>query len=163
MKKLIMYASIIFTAAFSSCGGEDKTSTEGTTPAGEPKSMVDDAPPAYDAKRGEGKWTEESLNLSETLNQEWATSGENISATKCTSCHKLTEERLVGPGWAGVTKKRSGAWLMNFITNPDAMIDKDPEVQAMLELCLVRMPNQNLSDAEARNIFEYMRKIDGVK
>jgi mono/diheme cytochrome c family protein len=163
MKKLVMFTSIIFAAVLSSCGGEDKSSTEGTTPAEEPKSMVDDAPPAYDAKRGEGKWTEESLNLTEALNQEWATSGENISATKCTSCHKLTEERLVGPGWAGVTKKRAGAWLMNFITNPDAMIDKDPEVQAMLELCLVRMPNQNLSDAEARNIYEFMRKNDGVK
>lgn len=53
---------------------------------------------------------------------------------------------------------------MNFITNPDPMIDKDPEkIQAMLELCLVRMPNQNLSDTDARNILEYMRKIDGVK
>jgi hypothetical protein len=43
------------------------------------------------------------------------------------------------------------------------MIDKDPEVQAQLELCLVRMPNQNLSDEDARNLLEYMRKNDGVK
>jgi hypothetical protein len=53
---------------------------------------------------------------------------------------------------------------MNFITNPDPMIDKDPEVQAQLEICLVRMPNQGLSDDdEARSILEYMRKNDGVK
>ena len=52
---------------------------------------------------------------------------------------------------------------MNFITNPDPMIDKDPEAQAMLELCLVRMPNQSLTDDDARAILEYMRKIDGVK
>ena len=52
---------------------------------------------------------------------------------------------------------------MNFITNPDPMIEKDPAVQAQLELCLVRMPNQNLSDAEARNILEFMRRNDGVK
>jgi cytochrome c1 len=43
------------------------------------------------------------------------------------------------------------------------MIEKDPVVQAQLELCLVRMPNQNLSDSEARDIYEYMRKNDGVK
>jgi hypothetical protein len=43
------------------------------------------------------------------------------------------------------------------------MIEKDPAVQAQLELCLVRMPNQNLSDAEARNILEFMRRNDGVK
>jgi len=27
-------------------------------------------------------------------------------------------------------------------------------------LCLVRMPNQNISDDEARQILEYMRKND---
>jgi hypothetical protein len=52
---------------------------------------------------------------------------------------------------------------MNFITNPDPMIDKDPEVQAQLELCLVRMPNQNLAENEARQIVEFMRQNDGAK
>jgi hypothetical protein len=49
---------------------------------------------------------------------------------------------------------------MNFISNPDPMIEKDPAVQAQLELCLVRMPNQGLSDDEARNILEFMRNND---
>jgi hypothetical protein len=52
---------------------------------------------------------------------------------------------------------------MNFTTNTDEMINKDPKAQAMLEICLVRMPNQNLSDDEARNVYEFMRKNDGVK
>lgn len=52
---------------------------------------------------------------------------------------------------------------MNFITNPDPMINVDPELQKQLELCLVRMPNQGLTDADARNIVEYMREIDGAK
>jgi hypothetical protein len=52
---------------------------------------------------------------------------------------------------------------MNFITNPDPMIDKDPKLQAQLELCLLRMPNQSLNDQEARSILEYMRQNDGVK
>jgi hypothetical protein len=43
------------------------------------------------------------------------------------------------------------------------MIDKDPKAQAMLEICMVRMPNQNLSDDDARSILEFMRKNDGVK
>jgi hypothetical protein len=52
---------------------------------------------------------------------------------------------------------------MNFITNPEPMINKDPEVQAQLEICLVRMPNQGLTDDDARGILEYMRQNDGVK
>ena len=43
------------------------------------------------------------------------------------------------------------------------MIDKDPQVQAQLEICLVRMPNQNLNDTEARQVLEFMRKNDGIK
>ena len=52
---------------------------------------------------------------------------------------------------------------MNFISNPDPMIDVDPELQKQLELCLVRMPNQGLNETEARQILEYMREIDGAK
>lgn len=163
MKTITVFASIMIAIIFSSCGGEDKAKTEtATTAQEEPKSMVQD-PEKYDPKRGEGKFTEESLALTDKLNEEWVVSGESITNVKCASCHKLTDEKLVGPGWKDVTKRRTGSWIMNFITNPDPMIDKDPEAQAMLELCLVRMPNQSLSDAEARNIFEFMRRNDGVK
>jgi len=51
---------------------------------------------------------------------------------------------------------------MNFVTNVDEMLQQDPKAQAMLEICLVRMPNQNLTDDEARNVYEFMRKNDGV-
>src|SRR6187431_3179917 len=29
-----------------------------------------------------------------------------IYEMKCSACHKLTEDRIVGPGWKGVTTKR---------------------------------------------------------
>ena len=37
------------------------------------------------------------------------------------------------------------------------------KAQAQLEICLVRMPNQNLTDGDARSLLEFMRKNDGVK
>ena len=52
---------------------------------------------------------------------------------------------------------------MNFVTNTDEMITKDPAVQAQLEICMVRMPNQSLSDEDARNLLEFMRKNDGLQ
>src|SRR5690606_16206131 len=91
----------------------------------------------YDPNRGEGKWTAENVQIGATLDAAMAASGEKATALKCASCHKLTDERLVGPGWKGVTERRKPEWIMNFITNPDPMIDKDPEVQAQLEICLV--------------------------
>ncbi len=161
MKQLFVLLSFI--SLIMACGGSKAPeSNSGANPysTAEPKT---DGNPKYDPKRGEGKWTAETLNLSSTLDAALAASGEKIVPVKCASCHKLTDEKLVGPGWKGVTQRRKGEWIMNFITNPDPMIDKDPAVQAQLELCLVRMPNQNLSDTEARDILEFMRKNDGIK
>jgi hypothetical protein len=49
------------------------------------------------------------------------------------------------------------------ITNVDMMLDTDPEAQKLLELCLVRMPNQNINKDEARKVIEVMRSNDGEK
>src|SRR5688572_16204941 len=111
------YLFTIALAVFiSSCGGGDKSSTEASGNEA-PKSMVAD-PETYDPKRGEGKWTADNLGLGAGLDAAKATEGESISGVKCTSCHKMTDEKLVGPGWAGVTQRRTAEWIMNFITNP---------------------------------------------
>ncbi|MEB2780472.1 hypothetical protein U3A59_11965 [Algoriphagus sp. E1-3-M2] len=49
---------------------------------------------------------------------------------------------------------------MNMITNVDVMLDKDPQAQALLEECITRMPNQNISAQEARGVLGFMRKND---
>lgn len=116
---------------------------------------------SYDSTRGEGKFN--NVAIAEKLDKTMADAGEKVYNVKCASCHKLTDERLVGPGWKGVSIRRKAEWVMNFVTNTDEMISKDPAVQAQLEICLVRMPNQNLTDDDARSVYEYMRKNDGVK
>jgi cytochrome c5 len=103
------------------------------------------------------------VQLSNPLNQEWVTSGKNVYEMKCQSCHKLTDEKLVGPGWKDITKKRHAGWIMNMITHPEEMLNTDAEAQKLLEICLVKMPNQNVSQDEARHIIEFMRSNDGEK
>lgn len=161
MKTIKTLASVAMVALFSSCGGDSGKPAE--TQSTQESTSEKANPESYDPKRGEGKYTAELLALTDKLDEEKAKKGEEASNVKCTSCHKMTDEKLVGPGWKDVTKRRTPEWIMNFITNPDPMIDKDPQAQAMLELCLVRMPNQNLSDEEARDILEFMRKNDGLK
>lgn len=161
MKKLLLIGFVSGLLFIVSCGGsaknEDDTNEEGIET---PKSAAGDSPEAYDPKRGEGKYTAEMLKIDGTIDEAKAKDGEAVVGVKCASCHKLTDEKLVGPGWKGVTTRRTPEWIMNFISNPDPMIEKDPAVQAQLELCLVRMPNQGLNDTEARNILEFMRKND---
>jgi cytochrome c5 len=106
---------------------------------------------------------ESDITITNPLNAEWVTTGKSVYELKCQACHRLTEEKLVGPGWHDVTKRRQPVWIMNMITNTEMMLDKDPEAQKLLELCMVRMPNQNLSNDDARHVLEFMRKNDGEK
>jgi cytochrome c551/c552 len=157
MKKFLFL--ILMTLFVIACGNNSGDGKQPASSADQPKPA--DGNPAYDQKRGEGKFSK--VDVAVGLDAEKADAGSKVYSVKCSACHKLTDEKLVGPGWKGVTARHSAEWIMNFATNPDVMIDKDPKAQAMLELCLVRMPNQNLTDDDARNIYEFMRKNDGVK
>ena len=106
---------------------------------------------------------ESDITVTNPLNTEWVTTGKSTYELKCQSCHRLTEEKLVGPGWKDVTKRREPDWIMNMITNVDMMLDSDPEAQKFLEQCMVRMPNQNISKDDARKVLEFMRSNDGEK
>ena len=164
MKKIITVLMISSLFAFivacnSNPTKEDFSTNEETSET--PSATTENGNPSYDPKRGEGKFTK--VDIGATLDNAMAATGEKIAGVKCSSCHKTTEEKLVGPGWKGVTSRRKAEWIMNFITNPDPMIEKDPAVQAQLELCLVRMPNQNLNDTEAREVLEFLRQNDGLK
>ncbi|MBS1574956.1 MAG: cytochrome c [Bacteroidetes bacterium] len=159
MKKILILG--LFTAGLVACGNNTGSSEEKKPSEAMEKKTEANGNPSYDPNRGEGKFTK--VEIGATLDEKMAAAGEKTFGVKCSSCHKLTDEKLVGPGWKGVTSRHSAEWIMNFVTNTDEMLNKDPKAQAMLELCLVRMPNQNLGDDEARALYEFMRKNDGVK
>lgn len=161
MKKIFVIGIVALVIA--ACGSNNKPAeTEETTePTTTTAQETTNTNPSYDPHRGEGKFTK--VEISPQLNKAEAESGEKVYSVKCSSCHKLTDEKLVGPGWKGVTSRHTPEWIMNFVTNTDDMLNKDPKAQAMLEICLVRMPNQNLTDKDARDVYEFMRKNDGVK
>jgi len=155
MKKVLVMILVVVTAY--ACGNQN-----GGSPAKAPGSeAAANDNPSYDPQRGEGKFTK--VEVATTIDTKLLESGTKVYTVKCSACHKLTAEKLVGPGWTGVTKRHTAEWIMNFVTNTDAMLNKDPKAQALLEICLVRMPNQNVSDDDARGIYEFMRKNDGVK
>ena len=162
MKYFFVMSAIAASFFIYSCGSDGNKSSPviDSTDNSTSSSQTNDNP-AYDPERGKGKFTH--VDVPEKLDVNMASSGEKTFSVKCSGCHRLTDEKLVGPGWKGVTNRHKPEWILNFITNTDEMIDKDPKVQAQLELCLVRMPNQNLSDEAARAIYEFMRRNDGIK
>ncbi|EPG66810.1 c-type cytochrome [Leptospira wolffii] len=78
---------------------------------------------------------------------------------KCSACHKF-EEKVVGPALKGVTERRTPEWIMNMILNPQEMTQKDPIAMELLAEHLTQMTFQNVQESEAREILEYLRKLD---
>ena len=145
-------AALLLLAA---CGGSD-TSSDGDS-AEAPQSMIADAP--ADDGKGIGEISEVKLNA--PLDAGMVQRGQAIFDMKCSACHKLTDQRVVGPGWKGLTERRKPEWIMNMVTNVDVMLEKDPAAQELLKQCLVRMPNQNLSVGDARDVLEFAFSNDG--
>ena len=139
------------------CGGQEPSASANNASSNNEAG----ANPSYDPQRGEGKFSK--VEIKSAIDEKLVQGGSKVFAVKCSACHKLTDEKLVGPGWKGVTERFKPEWIMNFVTNTDAMLNKDPKAQAQLEICLVRMPNQNVTDDDARNIYEFMRKNDSKK
>lgn len=149
-------------ALLTACGsGSDKSGSENTTASESTPSASNSTTDAGEASDPKGIGKFKNVELTHPLDEKMITSGQNVYNVKCASCHKLTDEKLVGPGWKGVTDRRTPEWIMNFVTNTEEMINKDTAAQKMLEVCLVRMPNQSLNDQDARDVLEFMRKNDG--
>lgn len=155
MKKQILFLLLPAGLLLGACGGSDSSDQSGAP--SEVKSMVADEPAADPKGIGEVK----HVDLNHPLNEEWVAKGSAIYDMKCSACHKLTDMRVVGPGWKGVTDRRTPEWIMNMTLNVDVMLDEDPAAQEMLKECLVRMPNQNLNQEDARSVLEFMLKNDG--
>ena len=154
LRSLVQAAMLTTLVAMQACGG-------GTTPDGPPGAPS--GPPgapggSADKGAASGLITAAELNLG-PVDQAMVEKGKTTYDVKCQACHSMGENRVVGPGWKGLTTKREPAWIMNMIMNIDVMLEKDPEAQKLLEECLVRMPNQNLKKEEAREVLEFMRTL----
>jgi len=155
MKFRLIISAIIFTSLslLVACNnaGENKTDS----------SASENKPEASEGTSAKGIGKYQNVELTHPLDEKMVTSGKNVYDVKCASCHKITDEKLVGPGWKGVTDRRTPEWIMNFVTNTEEMIQKDTAAKNMLEVCLVKMPNQSLQEPDARSVLEFMRKNDG--
>lgn len=100
-----------------------------------------------------------SVSLSENLDPDMVSLGQEIFEVKCTACH-MPKARMIGPAVAGVLERRSPEWVMNMIMNPTEMIKKDPIAKALLkEYNNAIMLNQNVNQEDARALLEYLRSL----
>ncbi|WP_246229484.1 c-type cytochrome [Mucilaginibacter humi] len=80
-------------------GGSEAESTS-TAPAAA-ATTADIDPEAKSDSKGIGKFKEIKL---EPIDAAMAAKGEAVFSAKCSACHKMTDQKVVGPGLLGVTK-----------------------------------------------------------
>jgi hypothetical protein len=148
----ILSGAIFFAVA---CNSNDKTKESATSDSSTTSTATNEG------SNPKGIGPHQNVQLTHPLDEKMIAEGQNVYNLKCGSCHKLTNEKLVGPGWKGVTDRRTPEWIMNFVTNTEEMLEKDTAAQNLLEICLVKMPNQSLAENDARSVLEFMRKNDG--
>ena len=170
MKKFKLFITVFISyfavAFFSACGGNNQQSQNTDATAVTTESSSDETegthevlnPDAKSDSKGVGRFT--SVDVNSTVDKDMAAKGKAIFETKCTPCHKTNDEKLVGPGLKNITNLRTPEWILNMITNPEEMTKKDPVAKALFEKYLVQMTFQNVSDDEARQIYEFLRQND---
>lgn len=151
MKKALFF--LIITLLISACGGGPTERPADSKKASKEEPKVND--------KGIGEFTNVSLN--DPLDAAMIEKGKAIYELKCAACHKTSGQRVVGPGFAGVTTKRTPEWIMNMITNVEVMLAEDPAARELLKECLVKMPNQNLTAEDARNVLEWLYENDAAQ
>lgn len=85
--------------------------------------------------------------------------GEELFTKYCTACHKLTNEKAVGPGLAGLQDRRSEEWLLKWIKDSKALIDSGDEEAIALFAEYNSMPMMaftQLSDDDIKGILSYI-------
>ena len=92
--------------------------------------------------------------------------GKTVFKNRCASCHKISNQDLVGPGLANVNKRREQEWLIKFIKNSQKLIKNGDELANRLynEYNQTIMPSHtDLSKAEIINTLDYIQqKSEGV-
>ncbi len=156
MKKLPL--TLIFTAVLAcclaSCGGGQSKIDEIKA-----KSFKEPADPMANWESNHGVGPIKAFELPATIDQELVSKGQQVYESMCTACHKV-EKRFIGPSPKDILKRRTPAWTMNMILNPEEMVQKDPIAKKLLiEYNGSPMANQNLSEEEARAILEYFRSL----
>jgi len=137
-----------------SCGGGNSIKNPAPPPPLPPAVAAAAAQPAYPA----GFITAADITLG-PIDQAKVDAGKKIFDEKCHVCHGLSDKKVVGPGWKGVTEERKPEWIMNMILHTQWMLENDTAAQHLVELTKAQMTDQQLTKDQARDMLELMRTL----
>lgn len=159
MKRVLAALSLLALGlSLASCGGnsaEDSASSASGSGKGATAGASAGSGVAAVSKYDSGPRAGES-----PVNEELAEKGEELFKNKgCSACHAMGK-RLTGPDLAGVSMRRTTAWMENQILHPDVMVKEDPIARGLFAQFALQMPNQGLKPEEASAVIEYFKHMD---
>jgi mono/diheme cytochrome c family protein len=148
--RITRFVPVLALLTFSGCGGGD------AAPEGGDRASSTAAPQLtpFQLEHGIGP-IEAPVDLG-PLDPALVAQGETLFQYNCEACHML-DERFVGPSLGDVLDRRSPAFVMNMVLNPEQMVREHPEGQRLLAEFPLVMPYQNITEEEARALVEYLR------
>ncbi len=153
LKSLLIILTISLLVFFQACGGESSNENS----SAQSTSQQDSGLTEFELEHGIGP-VKEVVELGE-FDPELAEQGKEVYEAKCTACHK-PHERYIGPASDEILDRRSPAYIMNMIMNPDEMTKEHPEGKKMMQEYMAPMPFQNVTIEQARAIVEYFRTLE---
>jgi protein SCO1/2 len=86
--------------------------------------------------------------------------GQRLFQSKCSACHSVGQGDKVGPDLAGVTARRSRAWLVRYISAPDELLAAgDPTAVALFhQYKQIRMPNLKLGASDVQDLLIFLER-----
>lgn len=84
--------------------------------------------------------------------------GEKLFIEKCATCHYL-DMKKTGPPLRDIAKRRSAAYVLNQIQNPDQMGKLHPEGKKLVAQYMQYMTIQGITPEIARDLLEFLRSV----
>lgn len=150
--RLTVRALLVLAVALAACGEKEKEREEHEE-KGKAREEHSDLT-AFELENGIGP-VKEKIELG-PLDRALADKGKAVFEAKCSMCHKI-DTLYIGPALGEVTTRRTPAYIMNMILNPQEMVERHPVAKQLLAERMTFMANQNLTREEARAVLEYLR------
>ena len=158
MSRLRLFGAICLCAAIvmCGCGGKNSAENNSTPPASPPPAA---APAAPESATSATSPLDQGPRASEsTIDAAAAKRGEGLFQTKgCVACHGFGK-KITCPDLAQVPAQRSALWMENQILHPEKMTKEDPIARQLMSQYSLQMPNQGLTQVEARAVIEFIKR-----
>lgn len=147
-KVVALSVVLVMSSVFLDCGGKTETQAEREARWNEGQLT------SFEYEHGIGPVTEEP-ELG-PIDAAMAEKGRELFIQKCATCHYL-DMKKTGPPLRDVAKRRSAAYVMNQVQNPEKMGKLHPEGKKLVAQYMQYMTIQGITPEIARELLEFLR------